>query len=152
MQSTSGMLWCVVVEWLVHRTWALVAKSLVCGLNPSHDTCVLEQGTCFVKVGEVVLSALPARLLVNDTQAYILTDCKGGNPVSAPGIGGNSPWENSWFVAHTLKWPSGLVCLATCIKINLGEINHHSKLTITWPFHLRLKSTLAPNHHHCCTI
>ena len=22
--------------------------------------------------------------------------------------------KNSWFVAHTLKWPSGLVCLGTC--------------------------------------
>ncbi len=34
-------------------------------------------------------SALPARLLVDDTHAYILTDCEGGNPVSAPGVGGN---------------------------------------------------------------
>ena len=47
---------------------------------------------CFVKVGEVV-SAL--RLLVDDTQAYILTDCKGGNPVSAPGVGGNGPWNKN---------------------------------------------------------
>ena len=36
-------------------------------------------------------SALPARLLVDDTHAYILTDCEGGNPVSAPGVGGNVP-------------------------------------------------------------
>ncbi len=36
-------------------------------------------------------SALPARLLVDDTHAYILMDCEGGNPVSAPGVGGNVP-------------------------------------------------------------
>ncbi len=29
-------------------------------------------------------SALPARLLVDDTHAYILMDCEGGNLVSAP--------------------------------------------------------------------
>ena len=53
----------------------------------------------------VVHSALPARLLVDDTHAgfsplrrwllvddthaYILTDCEGGNPVSAPAVGGS---------------------------------------------------------------
>ena len=42
----------------------------------------------FSKVEKVVHSALPARLLVS-TLAYILTDCKGGNPVSATGVGGN---------------------------------------------------------------
>ena len=36
-----------------------------------------------------VHSASPARLLVDDTHAYILTDCGGGNPVSAPGVGGS---------------------------------------------------------------
>ncbi len=36
-------------------------------------------------------SALPARLLVDDTHAFILTDCEGGNPVSAPAVGGNVP-------------------------------------------------------------
>ena len=34
-------------------------------------------------------SALPARLLMDDTQAYILMVCEGGNPVSAPRVGGN---------------------------------------------------------------
>ena len=43
---------------------------------------------------EVVLSAPPARLLMDDTQAYIRMNCKGGNPVSAPGVGGNGPWKN----------------------------------------------------------
>ena len=33
--------------------------------------------------------ALPAMLLVDDTHAYILLDGEGGNPVSAPGVGGN---------------------------------------------------------------
>ena len=66
------------------------------------------------KVGEVVLSALPARLLMDDTKAYIHMDCKGGNPVSAPGAGGNGLWKK--IVANTLKWPSGLVSLKTCQK------------------------------------
>ena len=39
---------------------------------------------------EVVLSALPARLLIDDTQAYTRMDFIGGNPL----------------VAHTLRWPS----------------------------------------------
>ena len=68
------------------------------------------------QIGEVVLSALP-RLRTDDTQAYIRMDCKGGNPVSALGVGGNCLW-NKFIVAHTMKWPSGLVCLATCIKKN----------------------------------
>ena len=64
-----------------------------------------------------MLSALPARLRTDDTQAYTRMDCKRGNPVSALGVhvGGNGLW-NKTIVAHTLKWPSGLVCLATCIK------------------------------------
>ena len=28
---------------------------------------------------------------MDDTHAYILTDCEGGNPVSAPGVAGNVP-------------------------------------------------------------
>ncbi len=36
-------------------------------------------------------SALPARRLVDDTLAYILTNCEGGNSVSTPGVGGNVP-------------------------------------------------------------
>ena len=43
-------------------------------------------------VGDVLLSALPARLLMGDSQAYIHIDC---TPVSAPGVGGNGPWKNS---------------------------------------------------------
>ena len=68
-----------------------------------------------VIINEVVLSALPARLRIDDTQAYIRMDCKRGNPVSALGVGGIGLWTKI-IVAHTLKWPSGLVCLATCIK------------------------------------
>ena len=44
------------------------------------------------KVGEVVLSALPARLLMDDTQAYICMDCKG---VSATVVGGNGLWQQN---------------------------------------------------------
>ena len=58
------------------------------------------------KIGEVVLSALPARLRTDDTQAYIRMGCKRGNPVSALGVGGNGLWTKI-IVAHTLKWPSG---------------------------------------------
>ena len=61
-----------------------------------------------------MLSAIPARLLIDDTQAYIHMDCKGGNPVSVLGVGGNGLWKKI-VVAHTLKWPSGLVCLVICI-------------------------------------
>ena len=69
------------------------------------------------KIGEVVLSALPARLRTDDTQAYIRMDCKRGNPVSALGVGGNGLWTKI-IVAHTLKWPSDLVCLATKIILS----------------------------------
>ena len=31
---------------------------------------------------------LHARLRIDDTQAFTSMDCKGGNPVSAPGVGG----------------------------------------------------------------
>ena len=70
-----------------------------------------------------MLSAPPARLLMDDTQAYIHMDCKGGNPVSALGVGGNGLWKEI-IVAHTLKWPSGLVCHATCI--NKSKINKNA--------------------------
>ena len=40
-------------------------------------------------------------------------DCKGGNPVSVLGRTAPGRTKN---VAHTLNWPSGLVCLAKCIK------------------------------------
>ena len=50
----------------------------------------------YCRTGEVVLSALPARLRTDDTQqACIGMDC---------------------YPVYTLKWPSGLKCLATCIK------------------------------------
>ena len=37
--------------------------------------------------GSIVLSALPARLQIDDTQTYIRMDCERGNPVSALGVG-----------------------------------------------------------------
>ena len=54
--------------------------------NPGRNTCVLEQ------IGEVVHSALLARLQVDDTHTYILKDREGGNPVSALGVGSYDPW------------------------------------------------------------
>ena len=67
------------------------------GLNPGHDSCVLDQGTSlytrFVKCSaKVVYSALPARLLVDDTQAYILTYCEGGNCISTHVVISNRMW------------------------------------------------------------
>ena len=70
------------------------------------DTCVLKENInpdCFVKVGEAVLSALPARIRTDDTQAHIRMDCERGNPVSALGVGGNSFWKKNKTVAHSLK-------------------------------------------------
>ena len=49
-------------------------------------------------------------LHTDDTLAYIHM----GNPVSALGVGGKGLWTKI-IVGHTLKWPSGLVFLATCI-------------------------------------
>ncbi len=43
------------------------------------------------QVGKEVHSALPARLQVDDTLAYILMDCEAGNPVYAIGVSGNVP-------------------------------------------------------------
>ena len=40
---------------------------------------------------KVVDSALTTRLLVDDTNVYILTDCERCNPISAPRVGGNVP-------------------------------------------------------------
>ena len=40
-------------------------------------------------------SALPARLLVDDTHTHILTDCEEGNLVSVPGVGVNTPHGGS---------------------------------------------------------
>ena len=51
-------------------------------------------------IGEVVLSALPARLPTDDTQAYIRMDCKRGNPVSSLGVGGNGLWTKNNFSPH----------------------------------------------------
>ena len=52
-----------------------------------------EVGLISNHVWEVVLSPLPARLLMDDTQAYIRMVCEGGNPVSARWLGGNGPWN-----------------------------------------------------------
>ena len=75
------------------KLWCLISSV---GSSPDMTLCVLRQDTepwLLCKVGEVVLFAVPARLLVDDSQAYIRMDCKGGNPISAPGVGGTGPWQ-----------------------------------------------------------
>ena len=62
-------------------------------------------------------SALPARLLIDDSHAYILMDREGGNLVSVPGVAGNmslgkielTDSPNQLTAALTLKCPSSLV-------------------------------------------
>ena len=79
----------------MHQIQALVFDQQSVGLSPGHDAGVLKQDTSpwlLHKVGEVVLFALLARLLMDDTQAYICMDCKGSNPVSAPWVVGNGFW------------------------------------------------------------
>ena len=63
-----------------------MSMSKYSGLYPSPSTT---SNYSVSQMGEVVLSALPARLRIDDTQAYILMDCKRGKPVSALGVGGN---------------------------------------------------------------
>ena len=46
-----------------------------------------------LKVWEVVLTALPNRFLMDDTQAYSRMERKGGNFVSDPGVGGKGLWK-----------------------------------------------------------
>ena len=60
-------------------------------------------------------------------------DCKGGSPKSRwqrplekkliVAAVGRRVTLSQLIVAHTLKWPSGLVCLATCIKIKKNNSN-----------------------------
>ena len=45
----------------------------------------------FVQVGKVVHSALPARLLVDDTRVYILMNCEGVTSDSTPIVVANVP-------------------------------------------------------------
>ena len=42
--------------------------------------------------------------------------------------------ENSWFIAHTLKWPSALVCLATFIIFFLFKLDNNLKCKVCFPF------------------
>ena len=118
--------WILQCKWISHlqlSTWFVACHGRAVKTNGFKLWCFTGRvwsrnpvGHLLRKIGEVVLSALPARLRIDDTQAYIHMDCKRGNPVSALGVGGNDLWKIK-FVAHTLKWPSGLVCLAMGIQI-----------------------------------
>ena len=110
--SSSGVCyatWRVATERLRAPDKALVFDQQSVGSNPGRDTC-------YVTNWGVVLSALPARLRIDDTQAYIRTDCKRGNPVSALGVGGNGLWEKKIIVAHTLNWS-----FRPCVSGNLNN-------------------------------
>ena len=91
---------CVVRHGLAVKSTALVFEQQSVGLSLGCDTW-------YVKLGRFL-----GRFL---TQAYIRMDCKWGNPVLALGVGSNGPWQKI-IVAHTLKWPWWLVCLANCIN------------------------------------
>ena len=54
----------------------------------------------------------PVATLANPTFITLQT-VKG---VSAQGVDGKDRWKNSCLVAHTMKLPSGLVCLTTYIQ------------------------------------
>ena len=82
------------------------------GLNPSHD-----------KIGEVVLSALPATLRIEDTQAYIRMECERGNPVSALG-GGNGLWKKKCS-------PHCEVAFRPCVSGDLHKKNNKKNIKKT---------------------
>ena len=60
---------------------------------------------------------LPARLRIDDTQAYIRMYCERGNPVSALGVGGNGLWKKI-IVAHTLSGLQALCVRRLALYIN----------------------------------
>ena len=53
---------------------------------------------------------------MDDTQPYIQMDCKGGNPVSSLGVGGNSPWKKINCSPHLE------VTFGPCVSGNLHKI------------------------------
>ncbi len=94
--ATSDILWRVVAERssspdpssgvFSSRVWVRIPVMTLVPLSKALNH------NCFVKSWDgSAFCSLPTRLLVDDTHAYILTDCEGGNPVSAPGVGGNKP-------------------------------------------------------------
>ena len=81
-------------------------------------------------------SALPARLLVDDTHAYILMYCEGNNPVSALGVGGKVG-----LTAQISEVYSPHLEVAICGFVMLGNLKKREKKT-------RYISTLL---HYCNT-
>ena len=70
--------------WVRHPIMTLVPLSMALNHN------------CFEEVGKVVYTALPARLLVDDTHTCILAGCEGVNPVFSP--------RSKWQSAHGCNW------------------------------------------------
>ena len=99
-----------------------MAVSRPSGLEHWIQALVFDQQSVGLTVVTPARVFTPARLHIDDTQAYIRpavwTVNKEGYPVSALGVGGIGSWKKNIFVARTLRWPSGLVCLVDCINTN----------------------------------
>ena len=99
-------------NWLGNEHWRAVDSIKHCG------KWFLMSNVVFWERGNFSLKYLKAHIFIQ--QGYGIpkptpVGCKRGNPVSALGVGGNSFWNKN-VLSHTLKWPSCLVSLATCIK------------------------------------
>ena len=125
------------------------------------------------KIGEVVLSALPARLRTDDTQAYIRMDCKRGNPVSDLGVGSNGLWKNNNCSPHLTNhlnpaWMWTTVQSVILFHVQLGVLHLQSQLCISQilcsnhfqsfhgqycsPVNLQLDSNLSQMHFWACSL
>ena len=82
---------------LVHQPQTLVLSAAECGFESRLLTLVpLSKAlyrSCFVTFWEVVHSALPTTLLVDDTHVYYLSECEGVTVVSAS--------RSSWQLVYT---------------------------------------------------
>ena len=97
--------WCVMAEGFIALDSSSGVWSTECGFESRswHLLC---------KFWEVVLSALPARLRTDDTQAYmyIRMDCQRGNPVSALGVGGNASGKSNFSPHLELAFRPSVSC------------------------------------------
>ena len=123
MEGRSSInMWVGQPQKITHRIQDVVFDQQSVGSNLGRDTCYVKLGryTCFL------LYRPGFRLMIpKSTSGWTV---KGGNPVSALGVGGNDLW-NKIIVALTSKRPSGLVCLATCIKKKTKSNIHRSQGT-----------------------
>ena len=73
------------------------------------------------KIWEVVLSVLPARLRIDDTQAYIRMDCKRGNLLSR--------WQWQWPLENNYCSPHLEVAFRPCVS---GDLHKKKFKKNTW--------------------